>query len=192
MLEGCGTPVGASSGCDDMVGVGGVARVGGGWASWHFLRVFIISSWKSLRIFWTISSGLNGSGFVVFTSGGAFGCCRGSDGVGTCGLGDDDEGCGNCWSWWMWDVAWVASCWLSRAFCCCKDEIWAWDCACCCIWGSPPLKCPPVPGTGRTVFAAGAHIGGIIGSGLDVDGLIHDRKFHGNGNMGKSWDQVES
>ena len=33
MLEGCGTPGGASSGCGGRVEVGGVGRVGAGWAS---------------------------------------------------------------------------------------------------------------------------------------------------------------
>ena len=92
MLEGCGAPGGTSSGCGGMVGVGGVGRVGAGWASWNWRRVFIISSLKSLRIFWTISSVLNGGGLVlvvftsvVFTSGGTFGC-GGSDGGGACAV----------------------------------------------------------------------------------------------------------
>ena len=69
MLEGCGTPGGASSGCGGMIGAGSVGRVGGGCVSCFFLRVFSISSLKSLRSFWTISSGLNGSGLGVVTSG---------------------------------------------------------------------------------------------------------------------------
>ena len=61
-----------------------VGRVGGGCVSWNFLRMFPISFFQLFRSFWTISTGLNGSGFYVVTSGGAFGC-GGSDGTGFCG-----------------------------------------------------------------------------------------------------------
>ena len=61
-----------------------------------------------------------------------------------CGTVEEDwgveEGCGcggTDWDWsvwrcWIWVLAWVASCWFNRRFCCLRSSIWAWDWACCC------------------------------------------------------------
>ena len=141
-IDSCETLGGACGGCGGLIGVGGVGWGGGGCESRNFLRVLSRSSLTSVRIFWIISSRLTGGEVWGHTSGCAFGS-GGSDGARTCGEGADDGGwgvgcCRNCWSWWIWDAAWVASCWLSRAFCCCKAEIWAWDCVCGWNWGSLP------------------------------------------------------
>ena len=100
----------------------------GGWESLNFLRATSRSSWTLESSSWTISSVLKGWEVEGGTSGWTFGV-GGSGWTGTCG--EDACGCGglidwcgsSCWRWWMWDMDWLESCWLSSAFCCCKALI---------------------------------------------------------------------